>query len=588
MARSLLKRILPPHVSSLPPKQSRAWLRSWEIRTAGAAGWHGLWDHELTHCSVNALTTFLRDARILIVDDEPVNVRLLEYHLQDRGQVNFRSTTDSRQALTLFRQYQPDIVLLDLMMPHIDGFEVMAQIKGELPPDSFLPIVVLTADITSKTRKKALQLGARDFLHKPFEADELDLRVRNLLETRFLHIGLQNQNRGLESRVFDRTRELEQTVSELRESQRQAIHQERLHAFVEMAGGVAHDFNNVLTILLGYCDILLEPDGLDDPEKARSNVEVVHRAATDAVHIVQRLRRFYRPREEDEVYGTVCLAQLIREVVELARPKWQSMARGQGSDITLELHLPAQLGIQGNAPELRELLLNLVFNAVDAMPSGGRLVLTAEEMGDDALIQVTDTGLGMTPEVRERCLEPFFTTKGDNGTGLGLAMVFGILRRHEGAVDIISSVGEGTTFSIILPREGSREAVARHASVPALPPLRILFADDDPNVRTLIPLLLEGMGHHVTVTSDGTEALEVYSSGKRFDVVLTDLSMPRLNGEALAKAVKAISLDQPVIILTGFGDMLLKDGKKPDSVDLLLCKPITSEGLNAALAEVIK
>jgi signal transduction histidine kinase len=502
--------------------------------------------------------------------------------------MSFRSTTDSRQALTIFREYQPDIVLLDLMMPHIDGFAVMAQIQGELPPDSFLPIVVLTADITSKTRKKALQLGARDFLLKPFDADELDLRVRNLLETRFLHIGLHNQNRGLESRVLERTQELEEAVVELRESQRQAIHQERLHAFVEMAGGVAHDFNNVLTILLGYCDILLEPGGLDDPEKARKDLEVLHRAATDAVHVVQRLRRFYRPREEDEVYGSVCLAQLVKEVVDLAQPKWQSIARGQGSDIKLEINVPAELVIQGNAPELREMLLNLVFNAVDAMPSGGKLLLSAEEMGEDALLQVTDTGLGMTPEVRDRCLEPFFTTKGDKGTGLGLAMVFGILRRHEGAVDIVSSVGEGTTFSIILPREGSHKAVARQSTTPSLPPMRILFADDDPNVRKLIPLLLEGLGHTVTVAADGVEALDLYSSGRRFDVVLTDLSMPRLNGEALAHAVKQISREQPVIILTGFGDMLLKDGKKPDTVDLLLSKPITSEGLNAALAEVTK
>lgn len=536
---------------------------------------------------MNALTTFLREARILIVDDEPVNVRLLEYHLQDRGQMNFRSTTDSRQALPLFREYQPDLVLLDLMMPHVDGFAVMAQIHAELPQDSFLPIVILTADITAKTRKKALKLGARDFLHKPFDADELDLRVRNLLEARFLHLGLRNQNRGLESRVLERTRELEQTVSELRESQRQAIHQERLHAFVEMAGGVAHDFNNVLTILLGYCDLLLEPGGLDDPVKAREELEMVHRAATDAAHVVQRLRRFYRPREEDEVYGTVCLAHLIREVAQMAQPKWQSMARGQGSDISLEIQVPDQLPIQGNAPELREMFLNLVFNAVDAMPSGGKLVLSAEEMGDDALIQVSDTGVGMPPDVRERCLEPFFTTKGEKGTGLGLAMVFGILRRHEGAVDIVSSVGKGTTFSIVLPREGSREAVARHATAPPLPPLRILFAEDDPNVRALIPLLLESMGHHVTVAADGAEALSLYSSGRRFDVVLTDLSMPRLNGEALARAVKEISQEQPVIILTGFGDMLLNGGKKPACVDLLLSKPVTSEGLNAALATVI-
>ncbi len=533
----------------------------------------------------SAFENFLRTARVLVVDDEPANVLLLERLLEGAGLTAIRTTTDSRTALALFSECDPDLVLLDLMMPHLDGFEVLELLRGVIAPDSYQPVMILTADVSPRVRRRALAAGARDFLCKPLDATELELRVRNLLEARFLHLGLQAQNTALEDRVAERTGKLESALRELRESQRQALQQERLHAFSTMAAGVVHDFNNNLMVLQGFTEMLRLPGALQNEAKAQRDLALISRAVGDAAHVVSRLRQFYRPRTGEETYAPVLLWKLVEEVGELARPRWRDEALGAGCDIELRTEVPADLQVRGIAAELREALLNLVFNAVDAMPDGGSITLRAClcENGDAVRLEVADTGLGMTEEVRVRCLEPFFTTKGEDGTGLGLAMVFGIVRRHEGGIEIESAPGRGTTFALTLPREHSNAAQAQHFDPATLAPLRVLFADDDANIRELIAHVLELYGHQVTVAADGSEALERFQLGK-FDVLLTDLSMPRMTGTALAAAVKRLAPDLPVVMLTGFGSMLLPDGSPPPDIDMLLDKPITPSALAMALA----
>ncbi len=535
---------------------------------------------------MSALEEFIAGARFLIIDDELANVRLLEGNLEEDGQTNFRSTLDSREALALFQDYQPDLVLLDLMMPHLDGFAVMEQLRGVIPPDANLPIVVLTADASTETKERALAAGARDFLTKPFDAVELRLRVRNLLEMRFLHSGLREQNRALESRVLDRTLSLEQALKELHATQKQAIEQERLHAFSEMAGGVVHDFNNSLMILRGFTEMLLGEGALDDRATTLESLGIMATAAEDATHIVGRLRHFYRPRHEDDVFLPVDLRALVEQAAELSKPKWREQALAGGRTIDLQLELRRVPMTLCNASELREVIVNLIFNAVDAMPEGGTLTLAARPEGERVVVEVRDTGTGMSEEVRQRCLEPFYSTKGAAGTGLGLAMVFGIVRRHEGTLDIESAVGAGTTFRISLPVESGAAITAAAAPRKLARSLRVLVAEDDANIRDMIAAYLEAVGHSVTTAGDGVEALAKLGEGC-FDLLLTDLSMPRLSGAQLAAAVKKMTSEMPVIMLTGFDAMLLPGGEKPAGVDLLLSKPITADALGQAIATVL-
>ena len=237
----------------------------------------------------------LKQARILIVDDEVANTCLLQSLLNRTGFTNQTSVTDSRQALEQIIQLQPDVVLLDLNMPHVSGFDVMQQLRGTIPPDNYLPVLVLTADINPKTKRRALAAGATDFLHKPFDTAEVLMRIRNLIRTRLLHLELQNHNALLEQKVSERTSELSSALTELKQTQQQIVQQERLRAFGEMAGGIVHDFNNSLMSIIGYSDLLLQdPETLNDRETTLDYLKILNTAGRDAAQVVSRLRDFYR------------------------------------------------------------------------------------------------------------------------------------------------------------------------------------------------------------------------------------------------------------------------------------------------------
>ena len=394
----------------------------------------------------------LKQARILIIDDEVANLCLLQSVLNRTGFLNHTSISDSRRALEQILESQPDLVLLDLNMPHLSGFDVMQRMRAALPPDVYLPVLVLTAELTPEIKRRWLAAGATDLLQKPFDMSEVLMRIRNLVNTRLLHLELQKHNALLEHRVSERTEELSRALAELKQTQQQIVQQERLRAFGEMAGGIVHDFNNSLMSIIGYSDLLLhDPAMLDDRETTLDYLKTLNTAGRDAAQVISRLRDFYRSREIADVFAPFDLNEVIEESASLTQPKWKTQALASGRTISVELDLEKLPLISGNSSELREVITNLIFNAVDAMPEGGTITLRSRRDGDDALLVIADTGTGMTDAVRNRCLEPFFSTKGDKGTGLGLSMVFGIIKRHNGTLDIESTLDRGTTFSIRLP-----------------------------------------------------------------------------------------------------------------------------------------
>ncbi len=526
-------------------------------------------------------------ARILIVDDEPSNVRLLERILEMHGAIGFRSAMDARQALPIFLEFQPDLVLLDLHMPHFSGFDVIEQLRRAAPTDDYLPILVLTADITIETKRRALTLGAQDFVTKPLDHLEVVLRMKNLLENRFLRLELQTQNLSLEKQVQERTGQLQETLGQLRATQENVVKQERLSALGMMAGGIAHDFNNALTMLLGYSELLLPYMENSAPPRELGYIRQVVGAANDAAHVVSRLRDFYRPVERDEIRLAVDLNELVRAAVAFTLPKWKARSRAEGVQITVETDLHDVPTIAGNAAELREVLTNLIFNAVDAMPAGGQLRIATASREDGVAIAVSDTGTGMSESECERCLEPFFTTKGESGTGLGLSVVYGIVQRHGGAIEIESEIGRGTTFVISFPLTTPTTAEAPPAALAEIDrPLRILVADDQEMICELMTENLQAEGHTVATAFDGTAALEVFRNGK-FDLVITDQSMPGMNGEQLAEAIAQLDPETAIILLTGFGEEMHAAGQLPPAVDLVLGKPVSSAALRRAIQQVV-
>lgn len=521
----------------------------------------------------------LRKARILIVDDEPSNVRLLERILELNHVGEVRGTTDPRQTLTLLFEFEPDLVLLDLNMPFLDGYGVLAQIEAAVPPENYLPVLVLTADITSETRRRALEAGAKDFLTKPLDHSEVILRINNLLENRFLHLDTQKQ-------VQERTAQLEETLEQLRSTQETVVKQERLRALGMMASGIAHDFNNALTMMLGYSELLLPWLQEHAGPRELGHLHHIIAAAQDATHVVGRLRDFYRPAEMNEVRLPVDPNEIVRAAIGFTAPKWKGRSRADGVQIDVRSELSPVPQVAANGAELREVLTNLIFNAVDAMPQGGLITVSTRQEADKVFIAVADSGIGMTEEERARCLEPFFTTKGDKGTGLGLSVVYGIVHRHGGIIDITSIKGKGTTFSIQLPVTTITETAAPQIVPRIERALRILVVDDQEVICDLIAEYLRADGHEAVTAVDSSEALAVFAS-EGFDLVISDQSMPGMNGVQLAAAMKELAPGTPVILLTGFGEEMIALGETPTGVDLVLGKPVCAADLRKATFEAV-
>jgi signal transduction histidine kinase len=528
-------------------------------------------------------SAFFAAMKILIIDDEPANIALLEALLAETGYTQFKSITDSRLALRACKVFEPDLILLDLMMPQPDGFAILDALRAERS-EIFLPVVVLTADATKETKGRALRRGATDFLTKPFDHDEVMQRVGNLMQMRQLHLQVRAQNENLEQTVSQRTFELQKALKQLEETQQQIIQQERLRAFATMASGVAHDFNNALSVILGFSEVALRKcDGKPDVETQRHYLHNIVTAALDGAKMVTRLREFSRPDDIREPRVAVNLNQLIHQAITITQPKWKTQCLSKGVKIEVKTELADIPTVAADAAELREALTNLIFNAVDAMPEGGTITIRSAEENGNVAMKVADTGTGMSEEVRLRCLEPFFTTKGELGTGLGLAMVYGIVERHGGTLDVRSIEGRGTTFIVSLPKHTATEQVAQ-ADTAAIPrPLRVLVADDQPLLCEILSEYLTNDCHSVVTAKDGREALERFSEGK-FDLVITDQVMPKMTGDQLAGAIKTRSPSTPVVLVTGSTQAL---GSRIGQVtDYVLNKPVSVIDLRHALIRV--
>jgi signal transduction histidine kinase len=532
----------------------------------------------------NETESNMTKTRILIVDDEEVNVRLLEQVLRRSDYSHVLGTSDSREAAKLFAEFSPDLVLLDLHMPHMDGFEVLEKLRELTPPDSFVPMLVLTADISIESKRRALAAGANDFLPKPFNHTEVLLRIKNLSEMRSLHLQLKGQNEILEKKVRERTAELQQALDKLAATQRQAIQQERLSALGAMARGMAHDLNESLSVVLGYSEMVLnefrEPDSTDNLIR---HMQAIISAARDGARMVSRLGEFQRTDDETALSLPVDLNALAEEAVSLTKPRWKSESLESGAAIEVVTELKKLPPIIGKSGELRRALTELIFNAIDAMPRGGTIALRTRNNVESVALEISDTGAGMSENVRQRCVEPFFTTKTEH-VGLGLATVYGCMKRHGGEVTIESEPGKGTTVRLSFPIEAARPAIEAQPAGGERP-LSILVVDDQPIVCDLLAQYLRQDWHTVETATDGREALEKFKAG-RFDLVITDQAMAGFTGSQLAAAVKEINPGAGVILLTGF--LATSNGKDQHSpaIDLVVRKPASITTLREAIAKV--
>jgi PAS domain S-box-containing protein len=339
-------------------------------------------------------------------------------------------------------------------------------------------------------------------------------------------------------------------ITEQKEERERAARADKLRALGQLASGVAHDFNNSLAAILGRAQLLRRQT---QDEALVRNVEIIQTAAEDAAATVRRIQTFARKSPAKE-FELIDVSGLLNDAIEITRTRWQNEARLRGLEYQVVLESKGAQITFGSASELREVFVNLIVNAVDAMPEGGRLTINCQREGVLLRLRFADNGTGMPEDVRQKIFDPFFTTKGAQGTGLGLSVSYSIIERHEGVIGVASEQGRGTVFTIDLPA-----AVMQQEELSETPPaevvgasLAILVVDDEPSVRETLAEMLEMMGHRVLIADGGQHALQTLA-GNQCDLVFTDLAMPDMDGWETSREIRKRWPGMNVVLVTGYG-----------------------------------
>ena len=470
----------------------------------------------------------------------------------------------------------------------IDGIVGWAAKTGELVylPDVSKDSRYIPGGLSIKS-EAAFPLKARDQLCGVLniESDELngfdeeDLKTLSSFASQ-MSISIEN------AQLFS---DLKQTLQELKQAQDQIVQAEKLRAMGEMASGVAHDFNNVLAVVLGNIQLLLHQLDRLSPEEVREGLKVIERSSKDGAETIRRIQEFTGVRRDRE-FVTLSLNEIVMEVVSITQPRWKDQTQKKGIQVGLTTQLGEIPMIMGNPPELREVLTNIVFNAVDAMPKGGEVIITTQPQAEDWVeVRIADTGIGMTEEVIKRVFDPFFTTKGVTNSGLGMSVSYGIIKRHGGEILIESKLGKGTSFVIHLPTGyGEEEAVVKEvAPVKESRQARILVIDDEDSVRDVLSRMLKAKGHQVAVAANGEEGIERFRS-EPFDLVFTDLGMPKLSGWDVGKTIKTINPKVPIAMITGWGVELDRQKLSENGIDLSIAKPFNFDQVINLVSEAME
>ncbi len=369
-------------------------------------------------------------------------------------------------------------------------------------------------------------------------------------------------------------------ISEKKAFSQQLIRTEKLASLGTMAGGVAHDFNNILMTILGNTQ-LLSKELAQLPAHIRRRLRNIEQAVHDGAHVVRRLQVFTgKERGLEEGTERTLVDEAVRDVLELTRPRWKNVLEKHGRRLQIVKDLTPGMCAAINSSDFREVLTNLIFNAVDAMPSGGMLRFRSYGGADEVFVEVTDTGIGMDEETQQRIFDPFFTTKGAGNSGLGLSVCSSLIQRWGGRLTVRSAPGQGTTFTLRLPaaRAEGRGASTREAAPRRSARKRLLVVDDDREVLELLGDMLRLMGHQVITEHDARKALELLQT-QSFDLILTDLGMPDVNGWEIAEHAKACRPGIPVILVSGWGAQYEDENLSHRGVDLVCSKPLSYQKL---------
>ncbi len=519
--------------------------------------------------------------RVLLVEDEQTLREMIQLALEDDG-FDVAPASSAEEGLSLFESSTWSVAVLDIVLPGMNGMQLLERIR-RLSPDT--EVIIMTSHASVETAIKAIRQGAYDYVEKPFDdIEEIALRVRKAVDRRSLAIG----NRRLLKELRDRYEDLRKAHEALTTTQEQLVRSERVKAVGQMAAGVAHDFNNALSGIMGKAQLLKlrAAAGEAGPGEIDVELEAIIRLSVQAAETIKRVQNFTQQKPAPE--AALDINSLIREAVNMTRPKWGAQCDAEGRRIEISYELGEAGVARGNAVEITQVISNLIFNAVEAMPGGGVLTFRSSVEGDWVVVEVADTGHGMDDATRSRLFEPFFTTKED-GQGLGTSIIHGIIARHGGEIAVSSVEGEGSSFRIKLPRHDSDAPLQAPDPQPsraaAVRSARILFVEDDPVARATYTEILHRGGHTVVAAASAVEAVERFDEGG-FDLIITDLNMPGMTGLDMTRRIRSRGSGIPIILLTGWIIEEEADPIRSAGVEVL-AKPCLAEDLHRAVERAL-
>jgi two-component system, sensor histidine kinase and response regulator len=529
----------------------------------------------------------IKNAPILIIDDQEANIDVLEGLLEIQGYTNVRSIADPREALPVFKEFNPDLILLDLMMPHLSGYEVMEQVNALIPTGSYLPILVLTADITPEAKKRALAAGAKDFLSKPFDLVEVGLRIRNLLETRLLHRQLENQNQELDQRVRERTAELEKTNAQLRAARDKAEASDRLKtAFMQ---NISHEVRTPLNGILNFGSLLANPD--ISPEEKQKFIPMLQTSSNRLMHTITDYMDISLIASGNM---DICHTQLNvgREFADL---KLNFEGAAAVSNLLFEVSAPthAEDLVITTDPELfRKVLSHLLDNAFKFTHEGKVTLGYTLEPGNIVFF-VKDTGIGIADDAQNRVFENFMqeevaVTRGHEGSGLGLSIVRGIANLLGAEIRLESSKGVGTTFYFSLPYTGSAVGPDDTAenTIPATEQAHqpvVLITDDDDINRFCLEYALQDIASVILQAKDGREAVDLCQEHPEISMILMDIKMPVMDGLEATREIRKFNKEVVIIAQTAFIHAGVREDALTSGCNDYVAKPIESDALRSLI-----
>jgi signal transduction histidine kinase len=509
--------------------------------------------------------------RLLLIEDSEADAELLIRQLRRQGFAPSYVRVDTRADLeAALASGEWDLVLSDYNLPGFAGTEALAIVRARATD---VPFILVSGSIGEDHAVEAMRAGAGDFITKT--------RLHRLAPA------VERELREAEHRAEQR-----RTTEALVESQSQLRQAQKLEAIGRLAGGIAHDFNNLLTVILGFADLVLADLPPDDSH--RDDVQEIRNAASRAVDLTRQLLAFSRQQVLDQ--SVVDLGRVVDDVARLLK-------RVIGTDIVITTHMPPDLWpVKADRTQIDQIVMNLAVNARDAMRGGGTLVIDTANVvvrkrggrnlppdpGDYVRLRTQDSGEGIPADVLPKIFEPFFTTK-LTGSGLGLSMVYGIVQQSGGHIFVDSAAGQGTTFSIFLPRttEGGESAAAAVAAVPARGHGTILVVEDDRRVRELAARVLTQQGYQVVAAADADAALqEAATRLPEIDLLLTDIVMPGMNGFALAERLLSIRPGLRVIFMSGFAGRSQEELARHGNPEILP-KPFTPAALARRVREAL-